>query len=51
MLTAELVKPRLHKRGDELRVALLNAADGHWQRTAAELIALFQQQVGRTWGA
>jgi len=51
MLTAELVKPRLHKRGDELRVALLNAADGHWQRSAAELIALFQQQVGQTWGA
>jgi predicted nuclease of restriction endonuclease-like RecB superfamily len=50
MLTAELVRPRLHKRGGELRVALLDATDRH-RRTAAELIALFRQQVGQSWGA
>ena len=51
MLTAELVRPRLHKHGDELRVRLLDATDAHWRRTAAELIALFRQQQGRPWGA
>src|SRR5687767_2626757 len=51
MLTADLVKPRLHHRGGELRVELLDAKDRHWQRTAAALIALFRQQVGRSLGA
>jgi uncharacterized protein len=50
MLTAELVRPRLHHRGGELRVQLLNTTDRHWQRTATELIALFQQQVGCSLG-
>src|SRR4051794_15201498 len=50
MLTADLVRPRLHKYGGELRVELLNATDGHWQRTAAALIALFQRQVGCSLG-
>jgi predicted nuclease of restriction endonuclease-like RecB superfamily len=46
MLTADLVKPRLHHRRGELRVQWLDGTNGHWQRTAAELIALFRQQVG-----
>jgi uncharacterized protein len=50
MLTADLVRPRLHNRGGELRVELLDATDGRWRRTAAELMALFRQQVGRSWG-
>jgi predicted nuclease of restriction endonuclease-like RecB superfamily len=51
MLTADLVRPRLYNRGGELRVELLNATNGHWQRTAAALIALFRQQVGCSLGA
>jgi uncharacterized protein len=50
MLTGDLVRPRLHKHGGELRVKLLDATDSRAQRTAAALIALFQQQVGRTFG-
>ena len=50
MLTGDLVRPRLHKHAGELRVKLLDAADGRAQRTAAALIALFRQQVGRSFG-
>jgi predicted nuclease of restriction endonuclease-like RecB superfamily len=51
MLTGDLVRPRLHKYDSELRVKLLDATDRRWQHTAAALIALFQQQVGRSFGA
>jgi predicted nuclease of restriction endonuclease-like RecB superfamily len=51
MLTADLVRPRLHNRGAELRVELLDPTNRHWRRTAAELIALFRQQVGCSLGA
>ncbi|MBI5959709.1 MAG: DUF790 family protein [Chloroflexi bacterium] len=44
MLTGDLVRPRLRKRGTQLEVELL-AANPHWQRSAAELITLFQQQI------
>jgi predicted nuclease of restriction endonuclease-like RecB superfamily len=47
MLTSDLVRPRLHHRGGELRVSLLDATNRHWQCTAAELIALLRQQVGQ----
>ena len=50
MLTGDLVRPCLHKHAGELRVKLLDAADGRAQRTAAALIALFRQQVGRSFG-
>ena len=49
MLTADLVKPRLQARGDRLHIDLLNPADRHWQRTAADLIRLFQRHLGKTW--
>ncbi len=51
MLTGDLVRPRLHKYDGELRVKLLDATDRRSQHTAAALIALFQQQVGRSFGA
>jgi predicted nuclease of restriction endonuclease-like RecB superfamily len=50
MLTADLVKARLSSRGGDLRVRWLDPNNQHWQRTAAELIVLFRQQMGRTFG-
>jgi predicted nuclease of restriction endonuclease-like RecB superfamily len=46
MLTGDLVRPRLRKRGSTLQVAWLEA-NRHWQWTAAELIALFRQHTGQ----
>jgi uncharacterized protein len=46
MLTGDLVRPRLHKRGTSLEIEML-AANKHWQRSAAELIALFQRHAGQ----
>lgn len=51
MLTADQVRPRLYNRGGDLRVDLLDACDRNWQQTAAELITLFQQQVGHSLGS
>ncbi len=48
MLTADLIKPRLRVRGDMLTVDMIDPANVHWLRTAFELIALFQAQVGQT---
>lgn len=47
MLTADLVRPRLRTRGGALTIDLLPAGDPHWQRTAAELIALFGKHTGQ----
>lgn len=44
MLTGDLVRPRLRQQRDDLRVDWLPPANGHWQQTAADLIALFVQQ-------
>ncbi len=44
MLTGDLVRPRLRKRGSVLEVEML-PANAHWRRSAADLIALFRQQV------
>jgi predicted nuclease of restriction endonuclease-like RecB superfamily len=46
MLTGDLVRPRLRKRGAALQVEWLTAS-GYWQRTAADLIALFGQFTGQ----
>src|SRR5262245_21243388 len=46
MLTADLVRPRLRRRGANLNVTLLKANKA-WLQTAQELIDLFQQQVGQ----
>lgn len=48
MLTGDLVRPRLDYRGGQLQVEMLDGKRARWQQTAAELIALFQQQVGQT---
>lgn len=48
MLTGDLVRPRLDYRGGALHVDMLAANSTRWRKTAAELIALFQQQVGQT---
>src|ERR1044071_5731997 len=48
MLTADLIKPRLRVRGGILTVDMIDASNVHWLRTAFELIALFQAQVGQT---
>ncbi|MCB0107236.1 MAG: hypothetical protein KDE53_15055, partial [Caldilineaceae bacterium] len=44
MLTGDLVRPRLRQQGNELHVDWLNPTNRHWQRTAAELAALFHEQ-------
>jgi predicted nuclease of restriction endonuclease-like RecB superfamily len=44
MLTGDLVRPRLRKRGSVLEVEML-PANAHWRRSAADLIALFRQYV------
>ncbi len=52
MLTGDLVKPRLKQRAGQLQVDWLDPNNLHWQRTAADLIALFGRQVGQmrqTW--
>ena len=53
MLTGDLVRPRLRRRGDVLHVEHLPDS-AHWQRTAADLIAMFQAHTGqprRAWDA
>ncbi|MCB0128158.1 MAG: hypothetical protein KDE58_38095, partial [Caldilineaceae bacterium] len=44
MLTGDLVRPRLRQQRDDLRIDWLPPQNYHWQQTAADLIALFQQQ-------
>ena len=51
MLTADLVKPRLQARGDHLHINMLEPDNTYWQKTATELIHLFQQHKGKTQGA
>lgn len=51
MLTGDLVRPRLHYLRGELQVDLLPPASARWRKTAADLIDLFQAQVGQTQGA
>ncbi len=48
MLTGDLVRPRLDMRGGELQIDTLAGNSIHWRNTAADLIALLQQQVGQT---
>src|SRR5579859_3220530 len=48
VLRSDLVRPRLRKRGDSLRVDMLDTDSKNWQRTAAELTKLFRSYVGQT---
>ena len=47
MLTGDLARSRLYQRNDELQIEWLDSDNAHWQRTAADLITLLQQQVGK----
>lgn len=51
MLTNELVKPFLKREGSVLTVRELDTRSVFYQRTAQELIALFQRHLGQTRGA
>ncbi len=46
MLTGDLVRPRLRKRGTQVMIDLL-PDNAHWRNTAAQLIALFQDHAGQ----
>jgi predicted nuclease of restriction endonuclease-like RecB superfamily len=41
MLTSDLVRPRIKRRGSSIQIDLLNVSEKHWQKTAVELIRLF----------
>lgn len=51
MLTGDLVRARLFQRNGELQIEWLDGNNAHWQRTAAELIQLLQQQVDHPQGS
>src|SRR5574341_287595 len=54
MLTGDLVRPRLRRRGNQVVIDRLDERDPHWQQTAADLIGLFnchQGQPRETWDA
>ena len=54
MLTGDLVRPRLRKKGSRLEVDMLPASNRHWLKTAADLITLFadhRSQSRETWDA
>jgi uncharacterized protein len=48
MLTGDLVRPRLKRRGDQLLIDSLPVDHAHWQRTASDLIALWHKQIGHS---
>lgn len=50
MLTADLVKPRLRARGQNLHIEMLDPQNSFWQTCASELITLFQAHAGQTQG-
>ncbi len=51
MLTADLVKPRLHLRESELSIEMLDERDPCWLQTASDLVALLQKHVGQSHAA
>ena len=51
MLTADLVRPRLHLRGAELSIDMLEEGDPCWLQSAQDLITLLQEQVGQSQAA
>jgi len=48
MLTGDLVRPRLTRRGNRLTVDTLPLNDPSWTRTASDLIALWNRHAGQT---
>lgn len=51
MLTADLVRPRLHLRGSELSIDMLDERDPCWLQSAKDLITLLQEQAGQSQAA
>jgi predicted nuclease of restriction endonuclease-like RecB superfamily len=51
VLTADLVRPRLHLRGSELSIDMLEEGDPRWLQSAQDLINLLQEQVGQSQAA
>lgn len=48
MLTGDLVRPRLRRKGDALTVEMIAVENRYWQKTAADLIHLFEQHIGKS---
>ena len=48
MLTGDLVRPRLTRRGNRLMVDTLPLGDPHWAKTASDLIAQWGRHKGKT---
>jgi uncharacterized protein len=48
MLTGDLVRPRLRRKGDALMVEMVGVENRYWQKTAADLIHLFEKHVGKS---
>src|SRR5258707_4300690 len=48
MLTADLIRPRLRIRRDNLCIETIDIDDTYWQRTAADLTDLFHAQIGHS---
>src|SRR5438128_1159260 len=48
MLTADLIKPRLRIRRDNLCIETIDVDDSYWQRTAADLTDLFRAKIGHS---
>ena len=46
MLTADLVRPRLHLRASELSIDMLDERDPGWLQTASDLVALLRWHFG-----
>jgi predicted nuclease of restriction endonuclease-like RecB superfamily len=51
VLTADLVRPRLHLRGSELSIDMLDEGDPCWLQSAKDLINLLQEQAGQSQAA
>ncbi|HKV02389.1 MAG TPA: DUF790 family protein, partial [Ktedonobacteraceae bacterium] len=51
MLTADLVRPRLHLRGSDLSIDMLDEGDPCWLQSAQDLITLLQEQAGQSQAA
>jgi hypothetical protein len=50
MLTGDLVKPRLRALGDKLQIEMLDVRNRYWQKSAQDLIQLFQAHLGKDLG-
>ncbi len=49
MLSSDLVRPRVKRRGGIVTVDMLDVSERHWLRTAQEMIRLFGAQIGKSY--